>query len=438
MSIGLRIDPTINAVHVHYSADYKDPEELEYSGEIVAPEFTVPVILSNILKIDDTKAAFPNGTPFAKALVDIRTYAQARELVDIIQNRTRRVTVIVIAGRSAQNLYNAKQLYESLYGKALVCIADYTPDVCNAFLQNGTQFSQGYLYVCHPGASRLGSSRQYQISDVSTCNTLITRLVPLVRRVLTKKADTAVRSIADIKSLIGQSRIRRLRAQLEQANANNDIQLQNSLMAETIQRLELELQKKDAEIKELEEIAESEREDYRKKFNSIEMKYIGQLRRSREAKHLPATLPSTLEDIVCWAEVSLQNLVFTEGAHKTARAYTTFHNLNTAWDILQKMNTVLHRLKFAESNIDLCKAFKDETGYDYARGEGRQTSRNANLARLRRFTFEGQEYEMWTHIKYGNRKNEQLRIYFDFDNINRRVVIGHIGDHMDNATTAKL
>lgn len=57
---------------------------------------------------------------------------------------------------------------------------------------------------------------------------------------------------------------------------------------------------------------------------------------------------------------------------------------------------------------------------------------------MRKFEFEGRPYEMWTHLKYGNRTGKQLRIHFAIDREKQRIIVGYIGEHMDNATTRTI
>ena len=93
---------------------------------------------------------------------------------------------------------------------------------------------------------------------------------------------------------------------------------------------------------------------------------------------------------------------------------------------------------FEENIANLDSEYKHRTGYDYAASEGPATKNDPKLARLRRFEFDGRQYEMWSHIKHGNRKGDQLRVHFAIDRDKRRIVIGWIGDHMDNATTRNI
>ena len=79
------------------------------------------------------------------------------------------------------------------------------------------------------------------------------------------------------------------------------------------------------------------------------------------------------------------------------------------------------------------------TGFKAPLGEGTSTRNDKELMALRRIRFEGRDYLIEPHLGYGNKDDERsIRIYYCWDREKQRLIIGHIGKHLDNATTRKL
>ena len=56
---------------------------------------------------------------------------------------------------------------------------------------------------------------------------------------------------------------------------------------------------------------------------------------------------------------------------------------------------------------------------------------------MRRIEHDGSEYDISPHIKHGSRAPKMLRIHFAFDEQNKRIVVGYVGEHMDTAGTKR-
>ncbi|MBO4886294.1 MAG: hypothetical protein J5602_13355 [Clostridia bacterium] len=88
-------------------------------------------------------------------------------------------------------------------------------------------------------------------------------------------------------------------------------------------------------------------------------------------------------------------------------------------------------------NID--KAFKERTGWDLAVTEGPETHKVADYMNLRRDNFEGREISVEPHIKFPKSVQktgaQYQRLYYAYDPQSRKVIIGYVGDHLDNYLT---
>lgn len=107
-----------------------------------------------------------------------------------------------------------------------------------------------------------------------------------------------------------------------------------------------------------------------------------------------------------------------------------------AWNILYHINGILYRLKFSDTaSLDWERVFKDETGYDLAMSEGRNTKRDKKLMSLRKVQHQGRDYDITPHVKYGNQEPKTVRVHFALDEEARKIIIGYVGPHIPNATT---
>ncbi|MGN1360244.1 MAG: hypothetical protein ACI4X9_07325, partial [Kiritimatiellia bacterium] len=135
---------------------------------------------------------------------------------------------------------------------------------------------------------------------------------------------------------------------------------------------------------------------------------------------------------------AFNHLAFSKEAWKQAPKSKDRALPGRALEMLIALNEVLWSILFEQPGVDVEKAFKAKTPFEYAHGEGKQTKRDSRLASQRRFGFEGREWEMWSHIKYGTKTGKLLRIHFAIDNEAKRLIVGYIGNHMDNYTTQKM
>jgi hypothetical protein len=55
----------------------------------------------------------------------------------------------------------------------------------------------------------------------------------------------------------------------------------------------------------------------------------------------------------------------------------------------------------------------------------------------RRFAHDGKEWDMTPHVKWGNSAPKCLRVYFAVDRDQKRLIVGHCGDHLDTYGTRR-
>lgn len=74
--------------------------------------------------------------------------------------------------------------------------------------------------------------------------------------------------------------------------------------------------------------------------------------------------------------------------------------------------------------------------FELALSEGSNTNRNTKLTKLREIAFDGRILDITPHLKAGHGKDSEdtLRIYYCWDSLTGKLIIGHIGTHLLNDT----
>lgn len=70
---------------------------------------------------------------------------------------------------------------------------------------------------------------------------------------------------------------------------------------------------------------------------------------------------------------------------------------------------------------------------EYSAKESETVLNNQRARELRTFDYDGQQLLMEKHLKFGVKDSafETMRIHFEWDNENKKIVIGHCGPHLD-------
>ena len=113
--------------------------------------------------------------------------------------------------------------------------------------------------------------------------------------------------------------------------------------------------------------------------------------------------------------------------------------LPVAWKMLDSVGSILFDMKFGDAHSPFSDTgFQQRAGFELAMTEGRMTKRDAALARSRTLTYNGKDYDFTPHIKYGNRPPKCLRLHFAFMEEEKKILICHLGDHLENRSSLKV
>ncbi|MBN2686017.1 MAG: hypothetical protein JXR40_12110 [Pontiellaceae bacterium] len=151
-------------------------------------------------------------------------------------------------------------------------------------------------------------------------------------------------------------------------------------------------------------------------------------------------LPTTLEDVLrSVGGLFPESLLIATPAIRSSREYKGFTDISLAWSCLWSIATQLHKLYCNESSLDIERRFREISGFELALNEGRLTNRNKKLTQLRKINIGDKEFDITPHVKAGGNKEPKcLRVYYAWEQESQKLVIGHCGAHLDNATTTKL
>jgi len=164
---------------------------------------------------------------------------------------------------------------------------------------------------------------------------------------------------------------------------------------------------------------------------------LGLFGETKKVAEIFKTLPSTLVEVATAASLAFPRLVITKKAIETAEDFHECSCVAEAWEMLVHLSETLHPLKFEERAKDLEGKFKSVTRFELGMSEGKMTKDSSKFMNQRRLIHEGVEYDITPHLKHGNAAPKLVRIHFAFDETKEKIIVGHIGDHLETYGTKR-
>lgn len=427
-------DALIVAARVAYSWNNED-----LSADAPTPSPSVPYFIRLFLKNFTTYSGRKEFRLIEKPLV-LKAAGSGVLVRDFVIAPERRYPLIVFNGDSEPQIREAKRLSTELAGKAQVVVLGSDPalgkEVKAAFPK---EYNIGYstMRVFFPMGFGTQSPKRHRWFDVTSSEyeSQRTGIVHGLLRNHNLVEWDAIESISDVHRLISKAKIAKLKESTEGASADEIHSLYQNYIKE---------------VEEQRDTAKKEAEHYAQEIDQLESELRSAEWKSKALEQTPKNgspgadvrdlffkLPETLPEVVQIAsKVHADRLMFAQEAFDSADESSSCDLVADAWQILSHIATTLYELRFKTENVgDLGKQFQEKTGYEYAKTEGKQTKADSNLKRHRKVTHNGKNYEIWPHIKKGNEGNKMIRIHFDFDAEEQKILIGYVGLHMDNAST---
>ena len=105
------------------------------------------------------------------------------------------------------------------------------------------------------------------------------------------------------------------------------------------------------------------------------------------------------------------------------------------------MATTLYELHTDASVTMVDRAFNERSAFRVARGEGPMTRRDADLMRQFQDVYQGRPICIESHLKSNQNRESSpqfLRIYYCYDEVTHKLLIGSCGRRLNNYTTQKV
>ena len=171
-----------------------------------------------------------------------------------------------------------------------------------------------------------------------------------------------------------------------------------------------------------------------------EARLSGERKRSLDAVRGMDEYPDTLEKIAAYFECHFADrLAFTERGRASLADCKTDPRI--LWDALYQMATTLYELHTDASVTMVDRAFNERSAFRVARGEGTMTRRDSGLIRQFQDVYQGRPICIESHLKSNQNRESSpqfLRIYYCYDEVTHKLLIGSCGRHLNNYTTQKV
>lgn len=139
--------------------------------------------------------------------------------------------------------------------------------------------------------------------------------------------------------------------------------------------------------------------------------------------------PSPLECLDLIERAYGDHCIVLPTARSSAEQMTDFDNGRELMRLLRKLVTE-YRRQLMDGGDSKARAVFGKS--EYAAKESETVMRNKAMRRQRTFVYEGEEVEMFRHLKIGvaDDLTRTIRVYFHWDAERKKIVIGHCGKHL--------
>ena len=351
---------------------------------------------------------------------------------------------------------DAKQVARNVAGNAIVYTIDSIAvlDEITYFIDKKLHARKGQIMVYWPKS--ISSDKKCRYLSASQVNTLSEDMViGILRRVFStdiRYSDSReMFRIEDCDELYRQQRNTELRTRIAEIKATADQkELSNTEIKEQLKDTEELLLLADEDIASKQDMIDTFKEQL-EEAKQDNWKLQGRITYldsfQEEARGVKASLdalrsfpnypqsPSEIADF--FRKVFQEKLDFTERGLRSLQTCET--RADILWGCFYSIATTLRDL-YKDGTPNIEQAFQTATGWNMARGEGTQTRKDNKLMNLRKDVYEGREILIEPHVRNGNRESapDFVRIYFCYDNVTQKIIIGHVGKHLDNFSSQSI
>lgn len=416
-------------------------------GNVPHQPVTTPRLVKRILSDSDLIVKV-DGQKVTSNLVSVSS-DDVNALVHWVKNSSRRIPLILSAldRNGKNNPVNSAKLAVQTAGNAFVVVED-SAEVGRA-LRKHREFKRlaprtGEIRVYMPAPIDGDSEPQMR---VFTCGYVLSKpdyvreviADGIVRRSLVRPSSFSL----TVKGVVRHDLDKELESLRKKGEASPELIKALEKQNES-QLFEIEALKRDNdEFCRMYEQIDTEKDSVQQKLNEEKNKRVAleanlsELKLGAVTNKLIDEIPDTLAKLVDYTEGAFENVVFTKEAKESAAADGRDLDLNKCLRVFKALGESLPAIMFGSKGGDKKQQFKDQTGFDLVMTESRGTKKDKALVRDRVITFEGDQYTMLKHVKFGNHKSSLFRVYFDLDPNKKRIIVGHVGNHLDVMSSRK-
>ena len=444
-----------NSATVSYILYYRD--KAGFIGKTAdAPALTVPSFIKNLLY--NQKILCKIGDDILRVHSTLLKCGFGKRFAENIQDERRVVPCILVLPELTEDgieyRVNAESIAKNVMGNALVYSIDAKEviDEINFYLSKELHCRQGQIMI-YWGSSSTSKFRYISSRQIESLGEQ--EVVEILRRVFStdiKYYDAhEMFRMADCDEMYRQHRIKDLRSKMkavellseEKASTNAELKEQLNERDELLKYADEELKSQETQIGALKDQLSEERQENRKlqgyihTMDPIYKDSQGQLD-ALHAIRCISSIPKTAMDVgMYFTKVFPEKIDFSERGFKSLNACTT--RVETIWECFYQIATHLTDLYRAGSS-DMEEDFKTKTGWTLKRGEGKMTRRDKSLMAQRMDSYDGRTIIIEPHVANGNRENDLnfIRVYFAYDPVSRKIIIGHVGKHLENFSTRSI
>ena len=451
----------------------------EYLGDPPAlPPLTTPKIIRTILNLSEENGSWiatSGATPISGRAIYIGHH-EINDFVSAIKDPCRKLLLVVLSpshsGRTERNTkysLDPETVAKRLAGVASVMALE-TNDLASgvSYLGNPIDPSivpfNGWSAVYWPAVS--GSNNQplmmHKFSDtdleddpdtiLSNWHLAALRYNVNIQNAQVQHGDTQIiRSADDMEAIKRDHQLTQLRQKIldtatQPVGLSQEISLRERELMDYIDMMEVENQRLTAERNGLSsqvydlkidlEIARNNAETANHRAEKTR-ELIERLKTHRPPSELTdSTAPNNIQDAIeLIGKRYPARVVLLADAINGAKEMTSSNQpstpatLNRAIKLIEHLATTLWEMKFGNGPMTP-SSFKDKTGFELAFSEGSGVAKDNALKAHRTVIYKDKLQTAYAHVKLGKKPGNQLRIHFFFDDIDKKVVIAKVVDHL--------
>lgn len=423
-----------------------------FSIDLPAPQVSAPDVVKRLLELEGISAA-AGSQPLTTKAVPVRV-GDGEFLRQALESKERAAPLIYVSRVQGDFSLpvSPEALAKHLAGAAVVMYED------ERGLDEELQYLISRTYRCFGGAIRLyqprlrlddaldqGRHRYLRHEEIleKGASKALEAIVHAVTRRPDPRNRPAVTAIEDVERLVREARVEELRSK---ASDGHELA---SLYAADLSQVKEEKARLAEELATAEQRLEKEAEEHdetRREVRRLELELDAarhQVEDEAAAKLVAFAadfvLPTTLSEVLSLAEEFFPGrLLITDRARESARKSTLRpQKMDVAWGCIKSMATVLRDLHCKEKvpMREIIPRFRAETGFELSTGESEGTMADKKLAAKRKLEVDGKALDISSHVKWGRKAPDCLRVHYAVDAEHGVLVIGHCGDHLDTVRT---